>query len=230
MTTVLPTSTLPLSAGDAATPLQAAARAPESTATLSADFDTFLQMLTAQARFQDPLDPVSSSDYAAQLAQFSMVEQQVFTNDQLGALTDALGGTTIATLANWVGMEARAPASVAFDGQPVTVSPAPAEGADRAQLVVRNDFGGEVARLNLPLSNAPFTWDGRDRSGAMAGNGLYSFDVESFVGEELIGTQPAEAYARVIEAQVVNGETVLKLQGGANVLANQVTALREPGS
>lgn len=48
---------------------------------LSSDFEVFLQMLTAQAEYQDPLEPIDSSEYAAQLAQFSMVEQQVMTND-----------------------------------------------------------------------------------------------------------------------------------------------------
>ena len=65
---------------------------PARTAALSSDFETFLQMLTVQARYQDPLEPLSSSDYAAQLAQFSMVEQQVLTNDQLGNLAGLIGG------------------------------------------------------------------------------------------------------------------------------------------
>ena len=53
---------------------------------LTSDFDTFLKMLTAQAKYQDPLEPLDSTEYAAQLAQFSMVEQQVQTNEQLLSL------------------------------------------------------------------------------------------------------------------------------------------------
>ncbi|MEP0702358.1 MAG: flagellar hook capping FlgD N-terminal domain-containing protein, partial [Lentilitoribacter sp.] len=48
----------------------------ETSNALASDFETFLKMLTAQARYQDPLEPIDSSEYAAQLAQFSMVEQQ----------------------------------------------------------------------------------------------------------------------------------------------------------
>ena len=205
------------------------AQAASSAATLSADFDTFLQMLTAQAEYQDPLDPVSSSDYAAQLAQFSMVEQQVFTNDQLAALTDALGGSAISTLANWVGMEARAPAAVQFVGDPVSLSLEPAPSADRAQLVVYNDFGNEVGRLDIAPTSGPFEWNGLDQSGVPFGVGTYSFIVESYRGEDLIGSDPAQIYARVIEAQFVGDETFLKLEGGSSIPADQVTALREPG-
>ena len=50
---------------------------PSSTSALTSDFETFLKMLTTQARYQDPLEPLDSQEYASQLAQFSMVEQQV---------------------------------------------------------------------------------------------------------------------------------------------------------
>lgn len=199
-----------------------------SSATLSSDFETFLEMLTAQARYQDPLDPISSSDYAAQLAQFSMVEQQVFTNDQLGSLTAALSGSTIGTLANWVGMDARAATAAQFDGTPVSVVPSIAPNADRAQLVVFNDFGSEVMRRDIPVSGATYLWDGRDASGNRLGDGIYRFTTESFADDQSIRSAPAEVYARVVEAQVVNGVATLKFESGETVPADQVTALREP--
>ncbi len=202
--------------------------APSSNATLSSDFETFLEMLTAQARYQDPLDPISSSDYAAQLAQFSMVEQQVFTNDQLGALNTTLGGTAINTLSNWIGLEARATTSARFDGAPITVFPNPSADADRADLVVYNDFGSEVARRDIPLSDDSYTWSGLDPSGQMLGTGNYSFVVESFANDEQIASTPASVFSRVLEAQLVDGDTVLKLDGGTSVPASQITALRAP--
>ena len=90
---------------------------------LASDFETFLKMLTAQARYQDPLEPIDSTEYAAQLAQFSMVEQQVQTNDTLSALMGQMGTSGMAALAGWVGMEARVQSPVYFDGQPITVQP-----------------------------------------------------------------------------------------------------------
>ena len=78
----------------------------ENRAILSSDFDVFLQMLTAQARYQDPLEPVDSSEYASQLAQFSMVEQQVLTNDLVENLMSALTSSETGNMAQWIGMEA----------------------------------------------------------------------------------------------------------------------------
>ena len=221
-------TTVPTISNAVSSATQPSSATPSSNATLSSDFETFLEMLTAQARYQDPLDPISSSDYAAQLAQFSMVEQQVFTNDQLGALNTALGGTAINALSSWIGMEARAASSAPFDGTPITIQPYVSEGADRADLVIYNDFGSEVARRDIPVSSASYSWDGQTQSGQTLGEGSYGFVVESYSNGDVIGSTPAEVYARVLEAQIVDGDTVLKLDGGASVSASQITALRAP--
>ena len=39
------------------------------------DKDTFLQLLVAQMKYQDPLEPTSNTEFVAQYAQFSQVEQ-----------------------------------------------------------------------------------------------------------------------------------------------------------
>ncbi len=87
--------------------------APSQGALLSSDFQTFLKMLTTQARNQDPLNPMDSSDYAQQLATFSGVEQQVRTNTLLESLAAQLGGGGLTQYASWVGMEARVTARAA---------------------------------------------------------------------------------------------------------------------
>ena len=47
----------------------------------------FLMLLSAQLRFQDPLNPQNDSDFAAQLAQFSSLEQMQNMNTTLSAMT-----------------------------------------------------------------------------------------------------------------------------------------------
>ncbi len=50
------------------------------------DYDAFLQLLVAQLKNQDPLNPMEGTEYTAQLAQFSVVEQSIQTNQKLDTL------------------------------------------------------------------------------------------------------------------------------------------------
>ncbi|MFC3118682.1 flagellar hook capping FlgD N-terminal domain-containing protein [Jhaorihella thermophila] len=108
--------------------------------------------MTAQARYQDPLKPIDSTEYAAQLAQFSMVEQQVQTNEKLASLVAQLGSANMAMLSGWIGQEVRSHGAALFDGSPITLAYSPAKGADQVALVVSDGEGREVQRLPLPLS------------------------------------------------------------------------------
>ncbi|MEP3332750.1 flagellar hook capping FlgD N-terminal domain-containing protein [Sedimentitalea sp.] len=196
---------------------------------LTSDFETFLKMLTAQARYQDPLEPIDSTEYAAQLAQFSMVEQQVQTNDTLTALFAQMGSSNMASLAGWVGMEIRADTPVHFDGKPVTVSPGVAPTADAAYLVVTAADGREIQRSAIDLTGDPVQWAGVDESGAPFANGVYSFTVDSFRNGTEITPVPTEVYGRISEAQFKDNAVVLVLEGGPSVAASEVSALRQGG-
>lgn len=82
-----------LSPINAATPPQTTSvpRNPASAAAEGAalDYDTFLQLMIAQMKYQDPTDPMDSAEYMAQLATFSQVEQSIMTNAKLDALLTA---------------------------------------------------------------------------------------------------------------------------------------------
>ncbi len=194
---------------------------------LSSDFETFLQMLTAQAEYQDPLEPIDSSEYAAQLAQFSMVEQQVLTNDLLADLNAQLGAGTISELAGWIGLDARTTAPVGFDGNPITLHPDPSPLADEVRLIIRDKDGVAVQQVQIPKSSEPMLWAGVQDDGTPFPAGTYSFEIESLAQGEIIESQPAETYARITEAQLVNGETVLVMAGGVTVGADEIIGLRE---
>jgi len=50
------------------------------------DYESFLRLLVTQMKNQDPTEPMDSTDYVAQLATFSQVEQTVQTNSKLDSL------------------------------------------------------------------------------------------------------------------------------------------------
>ncbi|UWQ74865.1 flagellar hook capping FlgD N-terminal domain-containing protein [Leisingera sp. M658] len=201
----------------------------QQTSGLTSDFDTFVKMLTAQAKNQDPLEPMDSTEYAAQLAQFSMVEQQTKSNNLLEGLQSQLGLANMAALSGWVGMEARAVAPGYFDGSnEITIAPNPAAAADSVTLVVQDKNGTEVQRVALPVSAEPFQWNGLDDDGNPLEAGEYAFVIESSKGDELLLQEYAEIYFKVNETRMQGGEVGLITEGGSVVLASSVNALRDP--
>ncbi|WP_264194707.1 flagellar hook assembly protein FlgD [Acuticoccus sediminis] len=59
------------------------------TSASSMDYDSFLQLLVTQMQHQDPLNPMDDTEYIAQLATFSNVEQNIMTNQRLDAVLTA---------------------------------------------------------------------------------------------------------------------------------------------
>ena len=192
----------------------------------ASDFDTYLTLLTTQLRNQDPLNPTDSTEFVAQLASFSGVEQQVRTNDHLKSILGALGGGTSAGLAAWIGKEVQATAQGAFAGAPIEIGIAPNPDGDGAMLVVKNDFGQVVARQSIDPKAEQLTWNGQDALGQSVPYGAYSFEVEAYNGDALLGTTPGQVFATVTEVRIENGAQILVLDGGAKVAVEDVTALR----
>jgi flagellar basal-body rod modification protein FlgD len=194
--------------------------------TVAGDFRTFLTLLTAQMRNQDPMKPVESTEFVAQLASFSAVEQQVRGNETLESILEVLGTGSAAGLAEWIGREVRAAAAVPFDGtRPVTLAVAPAAGAELAVLVVSDAAGAEKARLTVDPRAAELVWTGEGVTGPLP-PGTYRFAVESYAAGERIATRPAEVFVRVAEVRREAEGTVLLLADGSRIAVADVTAVR----
>ena len=69
------------------------------------DYNAFLKLLLAQMQNQDPLAPTASSDYVAQLATFSQVEQSMQTNEKLAEL---LASSLISQAGSLIGQQVSA--------------------------------------------------------------------------------------------------------------------------
>jgi len=59
--------------------------------------DQFVQLLVTEMKNQDPMNPMDGKDLAAQLAQFSSVEQLMNINTKLDNFTALLTGTPAPT-------------------------------------------------------------------------------------------------------------------------------------
>jgi flagellar basal-body rod modification protein FlgD len=77
----------------------------QTTNTTSIGKDAFMQLLVAQLKYQNPLDPMEGTDFAAQLAQFSSLEQLSNINNAIE--TQSVNQVTLnyAQCVNMIGKE-----------------------------------------------------------------------------------------------------------------------------
>jgi flagellar basal-body rod modification protein FlgD len=186
------------------------------------DFQSFLQLLTAQLRNQDPLSPLDSTQFVAQLASFSTVEQLVSANARLDTLAENFAGGGIGDFAAWIGRTAEVEGAPAyFDGAPVPVSVQPRAGASQIELVVRTTSGAEVGRSQFPATGGAGVWDG---TGGQAGSS-YVFEAVYHFADGTIETGPAATFSSIEALRNEQGGILAALASGALVRPDQIRSL-----
>ncbi|NBB48629.1 flagellar hook assembly protein FlgD [Rhizobium sp. CRIBSB] len=72
----------------------------QAAAKASLDYDSFLTLLIAQMKNQDPTDPMDATEQVAQLATFSQVEQSIQMNSNLETL---ITGNALTNASSYIG-------------------------------------------------------------------------------------------------------------------------------
>lgn len=94
--TIAPTSTPSQSAGANVSSQLSATKMSKTNATVpNADYNTFIKLLVAQMKNQDPTKPMDSTEFVSQLASFSAVEQQTQTNAKLDKMNSSLNNIMV---------------------------------------------------------------------------------------------------------------------------------------
>lgn len=204
-----------------------------ATATISSDFETFLTLMTAQLENQDPLNPMDSAEYSTQLATFAAVEQQALTNEYLvdlgKTLESLMGSSGLSAFSDWIGKEVLATGPAYFDGvTPKLLEFSVPADTEAANLVAYDVNGNEVSRQAVPLTTQGELWSGMNADGVLLPAGLYAFGIEMIQSGEVSETVPLEVYNTVEEIQIVDGETLVVMEGGALAFTSAVMGVREP--
>lgn len=143
----------------------------------------FLTMLVAQLKHQDPLNPMDGTDFTAQLAQFSGLEQQFKMNDHLGDIQAALDAQENGSILDYIGKTVKTRNNTIFikDGQTES-SAYTLDDAANVNIYIYDDQGLEVRRMHTGWQDAGehnLDWDGRDNRGDTVADGTYTFEVEA---------------------------------------------------
>ena len=83
------------------------------------------------------------------------------------------------------------------------------------------------SQRTLPeLASTGVRWDGIDSTGTTVADGRYSFSLESYDGDTLLGSDPGRVFTKVEEVRLVDGSPMLVVGGGAQVAVGDVSAVR----
>ncbi len=149
------------------------------------DKDAFMKLMLAQMKHQDPSNPMQSHELAAQLAQFSSVEQLQNVNTTLARMETAQKPTESFQALNFIGK------AVSGDSSKVTrlkgdkthdFTYTLPDTAKEAVVRIRNSSGETVRTINLKelkKGENTYTWNGQDDRGAAMPTGDYQMFMEA---------------------------------------------------
>ena len=148
--------------------------------------DDFLRMLVAQLENQDPLNPQDATEFTAQLAQFSSLEQLLAISTGLEDLaaaqrlfTESFQGLSSTGL---IGREVLAAGSRVQVGPGSTSRPAfeLEDPASEVTLVLTDERGGRVGKVDLgSLGSGLHEVSAATSASASSAAGVYGFSVEA---------------------------------------------------
>jgi flagellar basal-body rod modification protein FlgD len=160
--------------------------------------DDFLKLMLAQMKNQDPMNPMQSHEMAAQLAQFTSLEQLFNVNQNLEGLKKQQDPSIKFQALNFLGKSVKADSKQILKdegAQPQDLKFDLADGAQQVTVRISDEVGNDVQTMQLPgLKKGvnTITWNGLDSEGRPTKGGRYfaSFEAVGHNGKK-IGVETA---------------------------------------
>jgi flagellar basal-body rod modification protein FlgD len=192
--------------------------------------NTFLSLLVAQLKNQDPTNPMDSSQMTSQLAQINTVSGISQLNTTLSSLATQMSAGQQSQAALLIGSTVLAPGnsvSVA-GGKAGSFGVQLANSATDLQVVVKNSAGQIVNTLDLGKQSAgtiPVGWTPTDSAGNTLPDGTYTVTAVGTVnGQQATATTLAGSTVQSVVMQS-NGTPGLVLSNGSTVGLTSVAAI-----
>ena len=159
---------------------QAAKTTSSNTSTMGKD--DFLQLLVTQLQHQDPLNPMDSTGFTAQLAQFSSLEELQNINKTLGDVDKSQNILTNSQAVDYIGKQIQAVGNQLdlHDGQAVPIEFNLNQDAAGVYVRIYNQYGEFVQDLEpgpMEAGLQSVSWDGMDHRSQQAPDGTYRYEV-----------------------------------------------------
>lgn len=146
--------------------------------------DDFLNLLTTQLKYQDPLNPQSNSEFAAQLATYSSLETLQNINDNMQTQILISQSMNNSYMISMIGKSVKSygNAFAHTEGDTSSIYFDLPRDATSLKVKVFNSAGEQVATLDaksIKAGERAVKWDGKASDGSLAASGNYTFSVEA---------------------------------------------------
>ncbi|MFV0408530.1 MAG: FlgD immunoglobulin-like domain containing protein [Paracoccus sp. (in: a-proteobacteria)] len=127
-----------------------------------------------------------------------------------------------------IGKTVRTAGEVHFGEAPLLMDLNPDLSADSVLLIAKDAYGRVVTREDIGTGKGRLVeWFGLGADGTRLPPGIYSFMLESYRGDSLLGQQKLSTYSTLQELQQDKGEITFALEGGATVSVNEINGLKQ---
>ncbi len=198
--------------------------------------DDFLKLLVAQMKVQDPMNPQDATQFTAQIAQFTELEQLTNLNDtmQSGVQADAILAQSINNTlsATIIGKDAKVfGGTMRLTGDDVTSVGFELSTAAQTVTAKIYDSSGNLVRTleqsDVQVGEGSIDWDGKDEKGNDLLDGQYSVEITSTGYDETERAVQPLLIGR-IEAVKYTNEGAVLIVDGVKINFSDVIEIREP--
>jgi flagellar basal-body rod modification protein FlgD len=199
---------------------------------LSSDINFFLTMLTTQLKNQDPTAPLDTNQFTQQIAQYSSVQQQVITNDNLEKLLSSNRQSSITTAVGYIGKEVETVGSTGevVGGQGAFSYILP-RAATSVEIEIKNKFGQVMFKGagDMKEGRNLVVWDGvNSTTGKREPDGSYTISVVAKDASNKEMTVETRAVGIVGGVETDKDGNPMLTAGSRKISFDQVLAVREP--
>ena len=175
--------------------------------------EDFLKMFLAQLSHQDPLNPMESTEFSAQLAQFSSLEQLFQVNQNLESLQSSQDQNAYFQALDFIGKEIVAAGDmISLEQGKTSMGRFTLDEAANCTAIITDPDGYPIRKISLDVLEAgqqDFEWDGRDEAGIMQEPGVYGFEITAVnMSDQILP----------VETQITGQVSRINLEGGSPVL------------
>jgi flagellar basal-body rod modification protein FlgD len=169
----------------------------------------FITLMTTQLKYQDPTNPQDSTQFIAQLAQFSTVSGVQEMNASISTLVDQLKNSQALNATSLVGHVVLIDADSidVADGDAVAGVVNTPDNTSNINLIITDASGQVVRQMSVTAAEgtSPFVWDGTDDSGEAVAAGTYNIEAIANVAGK--STSLTTSLAATINSVTIDSST-----------------------